>query len=105
MAIFWIYILKSWGARHLTFLEIGRKRDLKQVDAITRKFNFSGELRNAFGDFLVEEKRCGYGGMLNSRGDFTDQELWQKAQEFLVGTNLRINKSVRTLNIIIFITW
>jgi hypothetical protein len=62
---------------------MGRKRDLKQVDAIAKEFHITGELRNAFGIFLEEEKRNGYGGTLNLRGDFTYEELRQKAKEFL----------------------
>ena len=62
---------------------MGRKRDLKQVDAVAKEFKMGGELRIAFGLFLEEEKRKVYGGTLNRRGDFTYQELRQKAQEFL----------------------
>lgn len=50
---------------------MGRKRDLKQVDSIAREFNMGCELRIAFGLFLEEEKKNGYGGTLNRRGDFT----------------------------------
>ena len=42
-----------------------------------------GELRIAFGLFIEEEKKNGYGGTLNRRGDFTYEELRQKAKEFL----------------------
>ncbi len=62
---------------------MGRKYDLRQVDAIAKEFNMTGEERKAFGIFLEEEKRTGNGGTLNSRGDFTYAELRQKAQEFL----------------------
>ncbi|CAD5926532.1 hypothetical protein PCC9214_01003 [Planktothrix tepida] len=62
---------------------MGRKRDLRQVDAIAKEFKMGGELRIAFGLFLEEEKKNGYGGTLNRRGDFTYEELRQKAQEFL----------------------
>jgi len=50
----------------------------------------SAELRNAFGIFLEEEKRNGYGGTLNDRGDFTYGELRQKAKEFLEDINHEI---------------
>lgn len=50
---------------------MGRKRDLRQVDAIAREFRMGDELRIAFGLFLEEEKKNGYGGTLNLRGDFT----------------------------------
>lgn len=41
------------------------------------------ELRRAFGFFIEEEKKNGYGGTLNPKGDFTYEELRQKAKEFL----------------------
>ncbi|MFN5956056.1 MAG: hypothetical protein ACK468_19995 [Dolichospermum sp.] len=47
----------------------------------------SPELRDDFGPFLEEEKRNGYGGTLNNRGDFTYPELRQKAKEFLEDIN------------------
>jgi hypothetical protein len=62
---------------------MGKKRDIQQVDAIAREFHLSAELRDAFGIFLEEEKKNGYGGTLNTRGDFTYRELRQKAKEFL----------------------
>ena len=62
---------------------MGKKDDLKQVDSIAREFRMLPELRDDFGPFLEEEKRNGYGGTLNNRGDFTYQELRQKAKEFL----------------------
>ncbi|MFM7365106.1 MAG: hypothetical protein ACKO11_11555 [Cuspidothrix sp.] len=62
---------------------MGKKGDLKQVDAIAKEFQMSDELRYDFGEFIEEEKSNGYGGTLNERGDFTYQELRQKAKEFL----------------------
>ena len=62
---------------------MGRKRDIKQVDAIAREFKMGGELRIAFGLFIEEEKKNGYGGTLNRRGDFTYEELRQKAKKIL----------------------
>ncbi len=62
---------------------MGRKRDIKQVDAIAREFKMGGELRIAFGLFIEEEKKNGYGGTLNRRGDFTYKELREKAKQFL----------------------
>lgn len=47
----------------------------------------SPQLRDDFGPFLEEEKRNGYGGTLNNRGDFTYPELRQKAKEFLENIN------------------
>jgi hypothetical protein len=66
---------------------MGKKGDLKQVDAIAKEFSMSGKLRKAFGKFMEREKRNGYGGTLNDRGDFTYQELRQKAKEFLEDIN------------------
>ena len=62
---------------------MGKKDDIKQIDAIAREFRMSPTLRKTFGLFLEEEKRNGYGGTLNNRGDFTYPELRQKAKEFL----------------------
>ena len=39
--------------------------------------------RRDFGDFIEEEKAAGNVGTKNERGDFTYQELQQKACEFL----------------------
>ncbi|MEI6442860.1 MAG: hypothetical protein WCO29_06975 [Nostocales cyanobacterium ELA583] len=66
---------------------MGKKDDLKQIDAIAREFRMSPTLRKTFGLFLEEEKRNGYGGTLNDRGDFTYLELRQKAKEFLEDIN------------------
>ena len=66
---------------------MGKKDDLKQIDAIAREFRMSPTLRKTFGLFLEEEKRNGYGGTLNDRGDFTYSELRQKAKEFLEDIN------------------
>jgi hypothetical protein len=39
--------------------------------------------RLAFGEFLESLKEGGFGGTQNDRGDFTYNELCQKAREFL----------------------
>lgn len=39
--------------------------------------------REAFGKFLEDLKQHGQGGSANERGDFTREELEEKAQEFL----------------------
>jgi hypothetical protein len=62
---------------------MGRKNDLREVDAIAKKYGMSVQQRKEFGKFLEIEKRLGYGGTLNYRGDFTWDELDQKAKEFL----------------------
>ncbi len=60
-----------------------KKKDIQQVEAVAREFNMTEEERRDFGDFLEEEKAVGNGGTKNERGDFTYQELRQKAREFL----------------------
>ncbi|MFN5399423.1 MAG: hypothetical protein ACK5RE_06555 [Pseudanabaena sp.] len=62
---------------------MGKKRDLKQVDAIANEFHIRGELRESFGEFIEEQKSLGYGGSLNAKRDFTYKELREKAKEFL----------------------
>jgi hypothetical protein len=62
---------------------LGKKEDIRQVKAIAGEFNMSEEERRDFGDFLEQEKTIGNGGSKNERGDFTYQELRQKACEFL----------------------
>ncbi len=59
------------------------KRDIKQINAIAREFKMTREQREGFGEFLEFEKADGYRGTDNERGDFTYQELRQKAREFL----------------------
>ncbi len=60
-----------------------KKKDIQQVEAVAREFNMTEEERRDFGDFLEEEKAVGNGGTKNERGDFTYQELRQKARDFL----------------------
>ena len=60
-----------------------KKKDIQQVEAVAREFNMTEEERRDFGDFLEEEKAVGNGGAKNERGDFTYQELRQRAYEFL----------------------
>jgi len=62
---------------------MGKKRDLKQIDAIARECNMSPPVRKAFGKFIENEKANGDMGVLNDKGDFTWEELQQKAEEFL----------------------
>ena len=62
---------------------MGKKRDLKQIDAIAREFDMSPPVRKAFGKFIEKEKASGDIGTLNDKGDFTWEELQEKAEEFL----------------------
>jgi hypothetical protein len=62
---------------------LGNKKDIQQVIAVAREYNMTEEEKRDFGDFLENEKADGNGGTKNDRGDFTYQELKQKAREFL----------------------
>ncbi|WP_367286920.1 hypothetical protein [Laspinema palackyanum] len=57
------------------------KRDKKQIDDIGRKFRMNRDERKDFGDFIEAEKKAGCGGS-KDRGDFTWEELIEKAREF-----------------------
>lgn len=50
---------------------------------VAREFDMTPEERRDFGDFLEAEKLSGHSGTKNDRGDFTYEELRQKAREFL----------------------
>jgi hypothetical protein len=59
-------------------------KDISQIEAIAREFGMTPEERREFGDYVEECKQSGdYGSMPN--GDFTYQELRDKATEFLGG--------------------
>ncbi len=62
---------------------LGKKKDIQEVEAVAQEFKLTEEERRDFGDFLEGEKAAGNGGTKNKRGDFTYQELRQKACEFL----------------------
>ncbi|MBW4470053.1 MAG: hypothetical protein KME45_06570 [Stenomitos rutilans HA7619-LM2] len=62
---------------------MGRKKDIQQVEVVAREFNMTPEERRDFGDFLEAEKLSDHSGTKNDRGDFTYEELRQKAREFL----------------------
>jgi phage terminase small subunit len=66
---------------------VGRKRDIRDVEKIARQFGMDPETRREFGDFLEECKRKGDPGTRNERGDFTWNELKEKAKEFLAHTD------------------
>jgi hypothetical protein len=57
--------------------------DIKQINDIAKEFNMSDIERREFGDFIEEEKQLLNRGSGNRRGDFTYQELREKAKEFL----------------------
>jgi len=60
---------------------MGRKRDIRQIEAIAKEFGMEPDERREFGDYVEECKRHGEGGSGNN-GDFTYEELREKAHEF-----------------------
>jgi hypothetical protein len=61
---------------------VGRKRDLKQVDAVCREFRMGRAQELAFREYIHECKDSGHRGSAGG-GDFTMDELRQLAREFL----------------------
>ncbi len=53
---------------------MGKKRDIRQIEAIAREFDMDADERREFGDFIEECKRNGAKGT-GKDGDFTYQEL------------------------------
>jgi len=66
---------------------MGKKHDIKQIESIARLFHMDQIQRRDFGDFIEAEKFQGNRGTLNAQGDFTFEELKQKAREFLSDAN------------------
>jgi hypothetical protein len=62
---------------------VGKKRDIKQIEAVAKEFGMGEKDRKQFGKYIESEKALGYGGTQNERGDFTYEELQEKAREFL----------------------
>jgi hypothetical protein len=62
---------------------VPRKEDLKQVDAVARRYGMNAQQRRDFGLFIEDEKASGGHGTKNERGDFTFEELCRLAQEIL----------------------
>lgn len=62
---------------------MARKADIRRVERIAAQFGMTAEERRDFGDYLEECKRSGDCGTANERGDFTWQEMEQKAREFM----------------------
>ena len=62
---------------------VGRKKDIKQVDAICSRYRhlLSNDMEYAFRDYLHECKDSG--DMGSDDGDFTNEELIEKLKEFL----------------------
>lgn len=61
---------------------MGRKNDLRQVDAVCREYRMTREQEFAFRDYLHEVKNSGQKGS-GANGDFTYDELQRLAEEFL----------------------
>jgi hypothetical protein len=62
------------------------KDDIKQVNDVAKIFKMKKIQRKEFGVFLEREKKRGKIGSKNDRGDFTYDELKEKAREFLKGS-------------------
>jgi len=60
---------------------MGRKRDIRQIDAIAAEFGMDAEERRDFGNFIEDCKGRGEYGS-EPDGDFTFAELREKAREF-----------------------
>lgn len=60
---------------------MGRKRDIRQIEAIANEFAMDDDERREFGDYVEECKRSGEHGT-GTNGDYTYAELREKAREF-----------------------
>ena len=49
---------------------MGRKRDIRQIEAIAREFEMDSQERREFGDYIEDCKRAGEKGS-GKGGDFT----------------------------------
>lgn len=57
--------------------------EAKELRRIAREFDMDAETQREFGKYLEECKKAGDRGQKNDRGDFTIDELRDKAKEFL----------------------
>jgi hypothetical protein len=64
---------------------VGKKADIRQLEAVARKFQMTPEQRRDFGDYVEGLKAAGQRGSKNERGDFTYTELEELAREFING--------------------
>ena len=62
---------------------MGKKQDLREVDRAATEAGIPPAKRRDFGRYLERYKRQGDGGTKNDRGDFTSEELLEKAREFI----------------------
>jgi len=59
------------------------REDRRRLLGVEQEFNMDAEQKRGFRDYLHECKESGDYGTANSKGDYTVEELRQKAQEFL----------------------
>ena len=62
---------------------MGKKQDLREVDRAAAQAGLAPAQRRDFGRYLERCKREGDGGTKNDRGDFSYEELLEKAREFV----------------------
>ena len=60
---------------------MGKKRDIRQIEAIAKEFGMDPDERREFGDYIEACKRGGERGS-GTDGDFTYGELRAKVPEF-----------------------
>ena len=60
---------------------MGKKRDIRQIEAIAEEFDMEPQERREFGDYIEECKRRGECGS-GKDGDFTYGELREKVPDF-----------------------
>jgi hypothetical protein len=60
---------------------MGKKHDIRQIEAIAKEFDMDSEERREFGDYIEDCKRRGDRGS-GTDGDFTYAELRDKVPEF-----------------------
>jgi hypothetical protein len=60
---------------------MGRKHDIRQIEAIAREYAMDPEERREFGDYIEDCKRSGEEGS-GKDGDSTYDEPREKAREF-----------------------
>jgi len=64
---------------------VGRKKELKDVEQAAIEGGLAPSQRHEFSRYLHRCKQSGEHGSKNDRGDFTYQELVEKAREFKEG--------------------
>jgi hypothetical protein len=62
---------------------VAKKPDLRRVEAVVEEFHMTPEQDFGFRDYLHECKESGDKGTANDKGDYTIEELREKAREYL----------------------